>query len=204
METVRTSFIEWGVAGCALSGQTESGDRHAVTAFANGVLLAAVDGLGHGEGAAAAAKIAVTTLEEFPDESVIALVNRCHTRLLESRGVVMSLASFNARDRTVTWLGVGNVEGVLLRGDAGNPPPEVLLLRGGVVGVQLPPLRASIIPVVPGDTLLFATDGIQSGFADGLTVSDSPQHIADRILAQHGKGVDDALVLVARYVEHRP
>jgi serine phosphatase RsbU (regulator of sigma subunit) len=175
-----------------------------VTAFTDGVLLAAVDGLGHGEEAAAAAKIAVTTLEEFPGESVIALVNRCHKRLLESRGVVMSLASFDARDRTMTWLGVGNVEGVLRRGDAGNQPPEVLLLRGGVVGVQLPPLSASIIPVVPGDTLVFATDGIQSGFADGLTVSDSPQHIADRILAQHGKGVDDALVLVARYVERRP
>jgi hypothetical protein len=31
-------------------------------------------------------------------------------------------------------------------------------------------------------------------------LSDSPQQIADHIFAQHGRGTDDALVLVAHYV----
>jgi len=54
--------------------------------------------------------------------------------------------------------------------------------------------------VAPGDTLVLATDGIQSGFADELAVDASPQQLADQILARSGKSTDDALVLVARYV----
>ena len=41
-------WIEWGVATRALPGQAESGDRHLVQRFPDGVLAAVVDGLGHG------------------------------------------------------------------------------------------------------------------------------------------------------------
>ena len=198
-------LIDWGVATLALPGQAESGDRGVVKPFPNGVLVAVVDGLGHGQEAAAAAKIAAEKVERYAHESVITLLRRCHERLKATRGVVMSLVSFNARNATLTWLGVGNVEGVLLRANVNaRPARESLLLRGGVVGYQLPPLRTSVLPVTRGDTLIFATDGIRDGFAEGLPLSDPPQHIADRILVQHGKGTDDALVLVARYVGLAP
>jgi hypothetical protein len=50
-----------------------------------------------------------------------------------------------------------------------------------------------------GDTLILVTDGIRSNFADVVNVRDPPQLIADRILAEYSKGLDDALVVVARY-----
>jgi len=97
-------------------------------------------------------------------------------------------------------MGVGNVEGIILRAAAAaGPRLESLLLRGGVVGDQLPPLYASIVPITRGDTVIFATDGIQRSFVDSLTPHDSAQQLADRILAHHSKGSDDALVLVARF-----
>ncbi len=205
MEAVTGSLIEWGMATAALPGQAGSGDEYLVKSFPNGVLVAAIDGLGHGEEAATAARIAASSLDAYAHESVIVLVKRCHTSLLRTRGAVMSVASFNARDETMTWLGVGNVEGVLLGADAGGRPRrEVLLLRGGVVGGQLPPLHASLVPVMRGDTLIFATDGVRSGFPEGLVPGDPPQQMADRILARHGKGTDDALVLVARYLGPGP
>jgi hypothetical protein len=55
------------------------------------------------------------------------------------------------------------------------------------------------MPMKEGDTLIFVTDGIRSGFARGLSTGDPPQLMANRILAEYGKGSDDALVLVARY-----
>jgi len=55
------------------------------------------------------------------------------------------------------------------------------------------------VPVAPGDLLIFATDGIREGFAEGLPTDATPQQLADQILARSGKGTDDALVLVARY-----
>jgi hypothetical protein len=198
-------LIEWGVAVQPLEGEVESGDLYVVQAFPNGVLVAAVDGLGHGPEAAAAARSAVAILKDYAHEPVISLLRRCHERLIRTRGAVMSLASFNTLDNTMTWLGVGNVEGVLLRADAtASPAREIILLRGGVVGYQLPALHASILPVTRGDVLILATDGIRSGFAEDVTLSDPPQRIAEHILARRARGTDDALVLVARYLGHEP
>ncbi len=194
-------MIEWGVATLTLPGQTASGDRYVVKPFRGGALVAAVDGLGHGDEAAAAAKTAAAILEMYSPEPVVTLLRRCHERLRMTRGVVLSLASFAARESTMTWLGVGNIEGRLLRADPqAQPLRESLILRGGVVGRHLPTAYASLVAVAPGDILIFATDGIRSDFSEGLTGSEVPQRTADRILAQYGKHTDDALVLVARYV----
>ncbi len=103
----------------------------------------------------------------------------------------------------MTWLGVGNVEGFLLRA-APNSPRESVLLRGGVIGYQLPPLRATVLSLARGDTLVLATDGIKSTFADNLNLADPPQQIADRILARCNKDIDDALVLVVHYLGGAP
>jgi serine/threonine protein phosphatase PrpC len=164
-------------------------------------LVAVLDGVGHGKEAAQASRSAIATLQQLEGESPIALLQRCHQQLRSTRGVVMSLASFNAGDNTMTWLGVGNVEGVLLhRQFHALPGQESLLLRPGVLGDYLPRLSASVLPVSSGDILIFATDGIRPGFAVNTNLHDSPQQIADRILAQYGQGTDDALVLVARYL----
>lgn len=198
------AVVEWASAGIALgelSGGKESGDLHVIAPFPDGVLVAAIDGLGHGPEAALAARVAAHVLEASAGEPVVALVERCHTALRRTRGVVMSLASFNAREASMTWIGVGNVEGVLLRADrAAERPRETFALRGGVVGDQLPPLRSSVLPVSPGDTLVMVTDGIRRRFTDGLALGASLQEIADSIMNDHRKGSDDALVVVARYV----
>jgi hypothetical protein len=52
--------------------------------------------------------------------------------------------------------------------------------------------------------LILATDGIRSGFAEDVSLSDPPQRIAEQILARRATGMDDALVLVARYLGHEP
>src|SRR5256885_7616922 len=201
METLNKLIIEWGSASLPLAGEVVSGDKHLVKVLPHGALLAAMDGLGHGEEAAAAANRVARVLQAADNESLISLLKRCHERLRTTRGVVISLAAFNAVDETMTWIGVGNVEGILLQADpAVNAGYESLTLRSGVVGTRLPLLQAAIVPVKRGNTLVFATDGIRTEFAQRLTLDARPQQIADRILAQHAKGTDDALVLVARYV----
>jgi negative regulator of sigma-B (phosphoserine phosphatase) len=199
---MNTPLIEWGVASLTMLGQSQSGDRHLVQPYTNGLLVAVVDGLGHGEQAAAATDLAITTLINHAHESVIVLLKRCHDALRKTRGVVMSLASFNELDRVLTWMGVGNVEGLILRAESSpHSRHEYLLLRGGVVGDQLPSLSASIIPLMQGDTLVFTTDGIRGGFAKDLSASDPPQVMADCILAKYSKGSDDALVFVVRFLK---
>src|ERR1051325_12038793 len=64
-----SALIDWGVAASALPGQAQSGDSHLVKAVATGVLVAVVDGLGHGTEAATAARTAVNTLDEHGSEN---------------------------------------------------------------------------------------------------------------------------------------
>ena len=117
----------------------------------------------------------------------------------------MSVASFTARDSSMAWIGVGNVETVLLRADPwASRRREAISGRGGVVGYRLPPLRAAALPVSQGDTLIMATDGIRAGFTSALSPAPTPQQLADSIMTQHCKGSDDALVLVVRYVGSTP
>jgi negative regulator of sigma-B (phosphoserine phosphatase) len=199
VEIINLPLVEYGVAKAILPGQGESGDRHLICCGGDGILIAAIDGIGHGEEAASAAEAAVSILKASPEEPVISLVERCHEGLRSTRGVVLSLASIDPKHGLMTWLGVGNVQGVLMRAGARKGSvEEVLLLRGGVVGSQLPALQAAVLPIRKGDTLVFVTDGIRGEFVEGLSALESPQRAADKILKQHSRGNDDALVLVVR------
>lgn len=198
-------LVEWGVSSRALPGQDESGDTHLVQSYPTGTLLAVVDGLGHGDEAAAAARLAVTTLGRHGQEPLTSLLHLCHEKLKSTRGVVMSLARFSAQQSTMTWLGVGNVDGILLRANQKVRLPMVaLVMRGGVVGYKLPPLRESVLPVAEGDTLIFWTDGVRPHFAEAVMLGNPPRQMAERILDAYGKETDDALVLVARYLGGPP
>lgn len=205
METIRVSQVEYGVAKFILPGQGESGDSHLVLCSENGILLATIDGIGHGEEAANAAKVATSVLESNVDVPIISLMELCHEKLRLTRGVVLSLAFVDTLHGMMTWLGVGNVQGALMRAGARKGTlRELLLLRAGVVGSQLPPLQAAVLPVARGDTLIFATDGVRGEFLENLSALESPQRAADRILERYKSAKDDALVLVARLTGIRP
>jgi serine phosphatase RsbU (regulator of sigma subunit) len=194
------------MASSALAGERESGDLHLVRPVESGVLVAVVDGLGHGEEAAAAARLAVGTLDRFAEEPLQEVVRHCHEALIGTRGVVMSLAMFDPAGDTMAWLGIGNVEGLVIHVDWPERSGRTsLVTRGGIVGSRGNPsvIRPWVIPVQPGDVLVFATDGVRSGFSAVVSSKETPQKSADMILARYGKGTDDALVLVARYLGRR-
>src|SRR5437667_12348693 len=153
--------LELGIAGSAARGQRVSGDREVVHYYdRGGVLVAAIDGVGHGEEAAASARLAADTILRHPQEQLAGLLMRCHVTLRGTRGVVLSIASIDLRQATLSWLGVGNVVGVVFHANGHSAAREELLVRPGVLGYgDLPALHASAIPVRPRDTLIFVTGG---------------------------------------------
>lgn len=191
--------VDWAAASRPRPGESASGDRCLVVPLPDGALLAAVDGIGHGPEAAEASGLAVLTLEAHAERPLPDLVERCHTRLQRTRGATLSVARWNFHRRALEWLGVGNVEGLVL---SASPSAGIrrtrLLLRGGLVGVHLPPLRTDSVTLPPECRLIFVTDGIASDFDDGLDAREPVKALADRILARSLKSADDALVVVAR------
>jgi phosphoserine phosphatase RsbX len=162
-----------------------------------GVVVAVADGLGHGPEAALASTVALDAVATRPHLPALTLMEYCHQCLRSTRGAVLSVASIT-NDHRMTWVGVGNVAGVLHRAAATMPREETLVPRVGVLGHQLPALSAAMVILEPGDTLALATDGVDAG-SIALNACDPPQALAERILSCGWKGIDDGLVVVARY-----
>ncbi|MEO5969316.1 MAG: stage II sporulation protein E (SpoIIE), partial [Bdellovibrionia bacterium] len=93
-------MIEWGIASKSIRGETVSGDLFTVQHYPNHILFSVIDGLGHGQHAALAAKQAVSILEEHAQEPLVSLFNLCDKGLRATRGVVMSIASYNISEST--------------------------------------------------------------------------------------------------------
>ncbi len=192
--------IEAAFATLPLPGQAESGDLCLVKRVGKGTLVAVVDGLGHGQDAASAAHAAVGALDRYSREPLIELVRRCHEALVGLRGVVLGLAYLDPQAATMSWLGVGNIGGMLLRADLGNRPSRITLVpNAGFIGAEQAHPMTRSVPLALGDTVILFSDGIRDGFAESLVLSNTPQEIADFVISRHVKGNDDALVLVARY-----
>jgi negative regulator of sigma-B (phosphoserine phosphatase) len=193
--------LEVGVAGEAHAGESHSGDLAVFAPSARGGLVAVIDGLGHGVFAADASAMAAEVLRAHPDDPPQVLLDRCHAALRRTRGAVMTLAWFDLEARTLAWTGVGNVEARLVRASgsdgARHASPVVL---GGVVGFKLPQVRTGTIPLEPGDAVVLATDGVAADYSASIEPGVGAQALADRVLERHGKGTDDALAVVVRYV----
>ena len=196
--------VEWGVATRCRRGEATSGDLGVVTLLPEGALVAGIDGVGHGREAASAARRAADVVCARPSADLVGLVRRCHAALIGTRGAAISLAFLSVAEGGMTWIGVGSVEGRMLSGDpSARRPKGSLPLHGGVPGHELPALSTATIEVRPGDVLVLATDGIAPAFADALDISGSTQAISERILADHWKPPDDALVIAVRYLGAR-
>lgn len=196
------AVVACGFVATSLEGD-RSGDLHVVAPFTRGVLLAVLDGLGHGPEAATAAETGAGVLRAEPSAPVAELILRCHEAMHRTRGAVMTLVSIDAQDSTLSWGGVGNVDAVLVRAERGLPS-EAAPTRGGVVGYRLPPLKVSTLAITPGDVVVLASDGLRSGFTGAIEPDDEPQQIAEALFARYAKGTDDALVFAARYLGARP
>jgi serine phosphatase RsbU (regulator of sigma subunit) len=190
----------WGTAGLTMPGETISGDGAVVRSLPDGgTLLAVLDGAGHGSAAAEAAEAGRAILERHAELPLVRLFRSCHDGLRGTRGCAMSAVVLNAAGDRLSWIGVGNVEAIVWRPDPrALPRQQHLLLRGGLVGCQMPiPFEASQ-PVSAGDLIILATDGVRGDFTPLLNGYDPPQRIAERIVERHATAQDDALVLVAR------
>lgn len=195
--------LVWGVASHAQGNQVDCGDAFTIQPTTAGFLVAVIDGLGHGPDAARAAQRAVNAINQSAEAPPQEILRACHRALLSSRGAAISMAQVDLEEERLAWLGVGNVEGVVLNPMAHKDfswRSESLLVRGGVVGYELPNLRAGNVPFGLGSVLVFATDGIKEGFSSAISAGRHPQWTADQIMGGYDRGTDDALVLVVKHV----
>ena len=192
------SSLDRGEAGAPHEGEERSGDLAVFVPTPAGGLTCVIDGLGHGPEAADAAELCASVVREHSDAPATELMHACHQALVETRGVVMTVAWFDLERSTLSWAGVGNVDARLVRSGP-DPREDVALVFGGVLGYRMPNVRAATMPLERGDVLVMITDGSDAAISPALAGGGAAQTMADRIFAMHGRGTDDALTIVVRY-----
>ena len=192
--------LDWATASRPATPGDALGDGSVVRPSEHAVVIAVVDGLGHGAEAAAAAKLALGAIGRSSQSAPERLCRECHLALHPGRGAVMGIMRVDPRRSLLEWVGVGDVSAAILRANPGaGPAVEVLVSYHGVVGRHLPVVRPVTRWLAAGDLLVLATDGVRPAYDQVASRNDTPERIAARLLEECAVLDDDALVLVACY-----
>ncbi|MFD0428113.1 hypothetical protein ACFQ60_07835 [Streptomyces zhihengii] len=119
-------------------GETECGDACAVRDTDSGRTAVVVDGLGHGEPAARAARTALRAFDSACAAPLPDIMRTLHRALRHTRGAAVGL--LRLLPGRAEYCGVGNIRMCLLSADA---PRQRMESRPGVVGWNLPTPRCA-------------------------------------------------------------
>ena len=153
--------------------------------------LAVIDGLGHGEAAAAATSAALATLEKCTTDqaSVEQVIEALNAGLAGTRGAGALVCRLS--DKQLTGCSVGNVE---LRTTASGIGT---VLSPGILGRRVAVLRVFEYTVPPRARMMMFSDGIRRtaelAGVRGLT----PAQACEAIMSAHRDPGDDSTVLIA-------
>ncbi|BBK36945.1 TorS-related protein [Allostella sp. ATCC 35155] len=185
-----------GAVDVAKPGQDVSGDAWAVRIDGPHLSCMVVDGLGHGPAAAAAAAAAVRAFDQAPPGEPVPVLQAVHEAMRPTRGGAVAVLRADRDRRTVSFSGIGNIAG----GVAGVGVRHMVSMNG-TAGGAAPRLRAFDYPFAAQDVVILHSDGVSTSWSlaayPGLVVRD-PGTIAAVLLRDHGRGRDDATVLVVR------
>jgi len=173
-----------------------SGDACIVQEGEGTILFGLIDGLGSGEEAARAARLAQACVKENRSAPLLDILQHCHAALRNTRGVVMGLLRVDLAAGQVRYVGVGNIGIYALTQHPFRP-----ISYNGIVGYRLPRVLEFVGPYHSGDTFVLYSDGVDSRFQGDealLRRENDPQRLAEAVAETYGKSDDDVSVLVAR------
>ena len=182
----------------AMTGETACGDAWASRVDAGQTSLLLVDGLGHGELAAAAANRAVRAFEtELGDLPPARALQRLDEALRGTRGAAAAIVRIDAAATTLTFAGIGNIAAWIDDGERRRS----LVSAPGIVGSFRRMTREVQVPLTAGALVVLHSDGLTSKWSldtyPGLRKRD-PHLVAATLMRDAGVHRDDASVAVFR------
>jgi hypothetical protein len=186
----------------ALPGEEDCGDDWIFQESGLCARLTLADGLGHGPLAADAARGAIRTAREQPQEPAPALLERIHGALRPTRGAAVAIAEIDSSAQVLRCVGVGNIAGAIMP-ELG--PMRRLVSHDGTAGHEVRKIREYTYPWDSRSLLVMHSDGLQTQWSfdryPGL-LHRHPSLIAGVLYRDYTRRRDDVTVVVAR--EARP
>ncbi len=192
---------EVGVGSRPFPGHKVSGDAYAVCYPRPGqARVAVIDGLGHGVEAHEAAVQARDLIETRTALELVPLFRELDGLLRRTRGAVAAAADIDPASSRLAFVGVGNIEAVLLGPDGS----QQLVSTSGILGNNSRRLRQFDYRWSPENLLLLCSDGVRSAWRTGVDkrLWTHPDRLASEIISNYSREADDATVLGIR--QRRP
>lgn len=187
----------FGVICTPYPGESVAGDSWEVKKSDEKFSFILADGLGHGLMASEASRLAVSIFaeEDRPQEMMMEILHRA---LRPTRGAAVSLADIDYQKKTLTFCGVGNVQGSIKSvGSIGKK----CVNYNGTVGVQIRKIQSMTYPYESGDIFVLASDGLSTHWDlmdyPGL-MGRHPFVIAGILFRDFMKTTDDVTVIVVK------
>lgn len=189
-----------GAVSVPKTGEEECGDSWVVEGPNSGegrLRAFVVDGLGHGSEAARAANAAIQALGGCSEAAPEVALERVHLALRATRGAAAAIADVDFGRAIVTYCGIGNIAGVLVRDD------EVrhLVSHNGILGHTATRFHVFQYPWSANSMLIMHSDGIGTRWNlagyPGL-LSHHPALAACVLYRDFARGSDDVTVLALR------
>lgn len=176
-------------------GLSICGDSFVIEERDGALLAAVVDGLGHGYESSVAAERASEVIRELADQSVDAILRRCHQELRVTRGAAIGLLKVEAGGEG-EFCGIGNIEVQALNGQA----PSVFCLAG-IVGHNMRSSKVMRVMMKPGDIYCLMSDGVSIRGNLKSCLPGPPEMVARRIVEHWGRDHDDATAVIVGFGE---
>jgi anti-sigma regulatory factor (Ser/Thr protein kinase) len=196
-EKSSSSEIDVGCVLAPIHGESVCGDGLAYLSHDTRHLFMAVDGLGHGAGAAEAAETAIRVFRESGDKSPERIVHRLHSALHSTRGAVVGVAEIDLQRQKLQYCGVGNISGSIVS----HSKPQSLVSHNGTVGHVMSRAVQLEYDFPPQSILVLHSDGLTSQWNldkyAGLR-NHHPGLIAGVLYRDFKRGRDDASVMTVR------
>lgn len=189
--------LEVGAATRRHPATAVNGDTFVVKQWDASILVAVIDGVGHGRFAHRAAQAARQFVESHFDQPLPAIFLGAGRACRATHGVVMALARFDWAVARLVFASVGNVQARVL----GASIPMSFIVRRGIVGLNAPNPAVTEHDWDPQNVMVLHSDGLSSGWRweDFQRVWSEPAGaIARRLLVTLARDDDDATVLVVK------
>jgi anti-sigma regulatory factor (Ser/Thr protein kinase) len=188
---------EIGGLSVAVDGEMQCGDAWDHERRAGVINVLVVDGLGHGAGAAEAARECVRAFRRGAGVPPAVRVASLHEALRGTRGAALAVTEIDPGRRLVRFAGLGNITASVY----GEGPVRHLVSHHGIAGHNASKIGDYTYPWPARGLLIMHSDGVatlrQLEAYPGLLERD-PGVIAGVLYRDFGRRRDDATVVVAR------
>lgn len=187
------------IAGMAVPfpGEKLCGDGWSYHFAPERTLILLVDGLGHGWGAAEAAKEAIAAFQKGIKLKPGDILQDIHDALRKTRGAVAAVVEIRPREQTLLFTGVGNIScSMLSKGKS-----QSFVSHNGTLGLRISKIQEFRSEWPSDGVLVLHSDGLQSkwdlGSYAGL-VARHPAIVGGVLLRDFRRLRDDASVVVVK------